>query len=82
MLSEFGGMMAQGAAWGMGSSLGHRMMGGLFGGGGGGAARGGDVAGPGAAPTNFGTGDGEFDDMDDGGGGGDGGGLFDFFSED
>lgn len=73
--SGFGGMIAQGAAWGMGSSLGHRAIGGIFGGG----AYGGGVGG-GAAPQPpvFGESSSEFDDIDDG----DGGGLFDFFSED
>jgi hypothetical protein len=80
--SGFGGMIAQGAAWGMGSSLGHRAIGGIFGGGtyGGGASSGADGLGGGAAPQPpvFGESSSEFDDIDDG----DGGGLFDFFSED
>ena len=86
LMSGFGGMIAQGAAWGMGSSLGHRAIGGIFGGGayGGGASSGGvdgGVGGGAPQPPVFGDSNSEFDDIDDGMDG-DGGGLFDFFSED
>jgi len=83
----FGSMIAQGAAWGMGSSLGHRAIGGIFGYGGGGVGGGeGAIGGAGGtaapAPPDFGAS--EFDDDDGFGGddGSDGGSLFDFFSED
>ena len=82
VVGGLGSMMAQGAAWGMGSSLGHRVMGGMFGGYG--SSPSSDVSGSGSTPQPFGggSGAGEFDD-DDGDGYGDGGGsLFDFFSED
>lgn len=81
----FGSMMAQGAAWGMGSSMGHRAIGGLFGGsswGGGSSASGGGGAENAAPPANpFESGELDDDAMDDGYGDG-GGSLFDFFSED
>lgn len=86
----FGSMIAQGAAWGMGSSLGHRAIGGMFGYGGYGGVGGvgggegaiGEAGGTEApAPPDFGAS--EFDDDDGfGDGGSDGGSLFDFFSED
>jgi len=88
IVGGLGGMIAQGAAWGMGSSLGHRAIGGIFGYGGGSSSAsegggyvGGDTSAP--APPDFGGQSGEFDYDDDGfGDGSDDASLFDFFSED
>jgi hypothetical protein len=89
IVGGLGGMMAQGAAWGMGSSLGHRAIGGIFGYGGGSSSAsegggypvGGDTSAP--TPPDFGGQSGEFDYDDDGfGDGSDDASLFDFFSED
>jgi len=91
VVGGFGSMIAQGAAWGMGSSLGHRAIGGIFGYGGGYPTSGGggtDAAGypPSGGDANASPSSAydEFDDdFDDGfGSGGDDASIFDFFSED
>lgn len=91
VVGGFGSMIAQGAAWGMGSSLGHRAIGGIFGYGGGGyPTSGGDAAGyppSGGGDANASSPSSAYDefddDFDDGfGSGGDDASIFDFFSED
>lgn len=91
VVGGFGSMIAQGAAWGMGSSLGHRAIGGIFGYGGGGyPTSGGDAAGyppSGGGDANASSPSSAYDefddDFDDGfGTGGDDASIFDFFSED
>jgi len=91
VVGGFGSMIAQGAACGMGSSLGHRAIGGIFGYGGGGyPTSGGDAAGyppSGGGDANASSPSSAYDefddDFDDGfGSGGDDASIFDFFSED